>query len=77
MGSQISGTVPKAHANTFDSQGRVVDYPVTSLHTPVGAFQELHNAADQGGANHPRWPNSNQDLRGAEAAGPSQITTSF
>lgn len=77
MGSQISGTVPKAHANTFDNQGRVVDYPDTALHTPHGAFQETHNAANQAAASSPRWPNTNQDLRGAEAAGESALTDSF
>lgn len=73
MGSQHSGTVPKAHANTFDSQGRVVDYADTALHTPHGAFQEDHNAANQSAANVPHYPNTNQDLRGAEAAGPSGL----
>lgn len=67
MGSQISGTVPKAHSNTFDSQGRVVDYPVTSLNTPHGAFQEDHNQSGKFGY-------ANQDLHGAEATGNSAIT---
>lgn len=77
MGSQINNTPVKAHANGFDSQGRVVDNTVTGLKTPHGAFQETHNQADQGAASSPRWPNTNQDLRGAEAAGASQLTTSF
>lgn len=75
MGSVHSGTVPKAHANTFDSQGRVVDYGTTSLHTPHGAWQEDHNQANQAGASVPRYPNTNQDLRGAEAAGASTGAT--
>ena len=74
MGSQIDNTLRTVHANAFDSQGRVIDYPNTSLHTPHGAFQETANAADQAGPNVPHYPYTNQDLRGAEAAGPSQLT---
>ncbi len=77
MGSQINNTPVKAHANGFDSQGRVVDNTVTGLKLTHGAFQETHNAANQAGASSPRWPNTNQDLRGAEAAGASQLTTSY
>lgn len=77
MGSQINNTPVNSHTNSFDSQGRVVDNTVTGLKQTHGAFQETHNQADQGAANSPRWPNTNQDLRGAEAAGASGITTSF
>lgn len=66
MGSQQSSTKSKAHANSFDSQGRVVD-TTTVLNIPNGAFQEDHNNANQAGPVHPRWPNTNQVLRGAEA----------
>lgn len=71
MGSVINNTPVKAHANNFDSQGRVIDNTVTSLHTPHGAFQETANQANQAAAGVPHYPNTNQDLRGAEAAGPS------
>lgn len=67
MGSVHSGTVPKAHANTFDSEGRVVDYADTSLHQAHGAWQEDHNQSGQFGY-------SNQDLLGAEAIGNSSKT---
>lgn len=71
MGSQHSGVTSKAHANSFDSQGRIVDNAVTSLHIPHGAWQEDHNQANGSAANVPHYPNTNQDLWGAEAAGPS------
>lgn len=77
MGSVINNTPVKAHANGFDSQGRVVDNTVTGLKQTHGAFQETHNQANQPAANSPRWPNTNQDLLGAEAAGASGITTSY
>lgn len=77
MGSVINNTPVKAHANNFDSQGRVIDNTITGLNQRHGAFQEDHNGADQGAASSPRWPNTNQDLRGAESKGPSQLTTSY
>lgn len=73
MGSQINNNPVNAHANGFDSQGRVIDNTVTGLKLSHGAFQETHNQANGPAANSPRWPNTNQDLRGAEAAGPSQL----
>lgn len=66
MGSQHTSTVSKAHANSLDSQGRVVDAS-TVLNINPGAFQEDHNQANQAGPTSPRWPNTNQTLRGAEA----------
>lgn len=66
MGSQQSPTISKSHSNSFDSQGRIVDNS-TVLNLPEGAFQEDHNQANQAGPNHPRWPNTNQVLRGAES----------
>jgi hypothetical protein len=74
MGSIVNNTPVKAHKNSFNAFGQVIDNTVTGLNTPHGAFQEAHNASDQAAATAPRYPNTNQDLHGAEAAGASQLT---
>jgi len=70
MGSIRTNDVSVVHANHFDSQGRVVDV-LTSLNQNRGVFQEDHNQANQAAENPPHYPNTNQDVMGAESKGPS------